>query len=386
MNWQILIGFLKAILCIFQVFEGISGEFIPYTVGLEDNYQSILNQTIVNEAVFTHINHITSPSEMTSGKAIILPVNNGAEIIENDNLFDYKSPYLSLTAMDSTYWENDFSGIISDVLGTQKANISNLSIDPFPFRQGHTSFIHFDAAADQNLQFLIDNTVIPVYQYEPGKYFAMYSLNALSKAGKREILLETLSDDGLEVIYSQSVLANDSAYPIDPVIIVDDSYIDPVNTMPEEEELFAMTSNITNKDLWDGSLSFPVDEPCSRSYYGSIRSYNNGPYDNFHTGLDFGICASNLNVYAAGSGRVVHADEWFVRGNSVVIDHGWGVYTGYWHLNSIDVQVGDIVEEGQLIGIIGTTGRSTGAHLHLELMVNNVQVDPLQWMDVVNIP
>jgi murein DD-endopeptidase MepM/ murein hydrolase activator NlpD len=363
-------------------FDGISGEFVPYTIGLEDNYNSILHQTIVDEQDFILINQLTSPNELIAGKDIILPVSAAEENVTPDTNMSYHSPLLSLSAIDSSYWENDFDGLIGNVLNKQEIAIANLTIDPFPFQQGHTSFIHFDAGASQNLQLLIDNTITPVYEYEPGKYFAMYSLNALSEIGQREILLETLGADKTEVIYSQNILANDSAYPTDPVIVVEESYIDPVNTMPEEEELFAMASNITQKDLWDGSLTFPVDEPCFRSYYGSIRSYNNGPYDNFHTGLDFGVCADNLNIYAAGSGRVVHAGQWFVRGNSVVIDHGWGVYTGYWHMDSIDVNVGDIVQEGQQIGIIGNTGRSTGAHLHLEVMINDVQVDPLQWMEV----
>jgi murein DD-endopeptidase MepM/ murein hydrolase activator NlpD len=363
-------------------FDGISGQFIPYTISLGDSYTSILNQTIVDEDIFNKINHITSPNELIAGKDIILPVASNTESISNNSGVVYTTPFLSFSSTNSTIWENEINYTISNVINYQSITIRNLSIDPFPFEQGHTSLIHFESDPDQSLQFLVGNVPIPVYQYESGKYFAMYSLNALSEIGEREILLQKLSDDHKTVIYSQNVLAKSMDYPTDPVIVVEESYIDPDNTTPEEKELFAMASIITEKDLWDGSLSYPVDEPCFRSYYGSIRSYNNGPYDNFHTGLDFGICASNLNVYASGSGRVVHAGEWFVRGNSVVIDHGWGVYTGYWHMDSLNVQVGDIVEEGQLIGIIGNTGRSTGAHLHLEVMVNDVQVDPLQWMDI----
>ena len=69
-----------------------------------------------------------------------------------------------------------------------------------------------------------------------------------------------------------------------------------------------------------------------------------------------------------------------MRGNTTIIDHGWGVYSGFWHQSKFDVQVGDIVEQGQVIGEVGGTGRVTGPHLHWELWVNGIQVDPLDWL------
>jgi len=63
-----------------------------------------------------------------------------------------------------------------------------------------------------------------------------------------------------------------------------------------------------------------------------------------------------------------------------VIDHGWGVYTAYGHQSEILVQVGDQVQKGQLIGLVGETGRVSGPHLHWEVIVGGVQVDPLQWL------
>jgi murein DD-endopeptidase MepM/ murein hydrolase activator NlpD len=71
-----------------------------------------------------------------------------------------------------------------------------------------------------------------------------------------------------------------------------------------------------------------------------------------------------------------------VRGNATLIDHGWGVYSGYWHQSVIQVKGGDQVDTGQVIGFNGATGRVTGPHLHWELWVGGVQVDPLQWTEV----
>jgi murein DD-endopeptidase MepM/ murein hydrolase activator NlpD len=69
-----------------------------------------------------------------------------------------------------------------------------------------------------------------------------------------------------------------------------------------------------------------------------------------------------------------------VRGNAILIDHGWGVVTGYWHLSRIDVTVGQRVTQGQPIGAIGNTGLSTGPHLHWEMWVNGTAVSALQWL------
>ncbi|MBI9049522.1 MAG: peptidoglycan DD-metalloendopeptidase family protein [Anaerolineaceae bacterium] len=363
-------------------FEGISGEFIPYTISLADTFSNLLEKASIDKTYFIKINHITSPNELIAGKDIILPIRDAQQNpSENIALENFSSPFLQLSIENTSIWENDFSQITAKVINKDHIEIQDLSINPFPFEQGKTNYIYFEAVPDQTLQFLIDNKRIPVFQYESGKYLAMYGINALSDTGLRELLLQSLSDDRNQVLYSQNILTGDSAFTTDPVIVVEPDYIDPEKTMPEEEQLFAIANNVSDRDLWDGSFSYPVDEPCIRSRYGSIRSYNHGPYDAFHTGVDFGICAANLNIYASGAGRVVHAGEWFVRGNSVVIDHGWGIFTGYWHMQTIDVQVGDIVEEGQIIGIIGTTGRSTGSHLHWELMLNDVQVDPLQWIE-----
>ena len=363
-------------------YEGVSGEFIPYTVQLDDSFDSILQTNHLDETLFTRINHIISPTEIIAGKNIILPVQTQNEENPTSVSLDLQSPFLQNSLLDQSVWENDFDTLIASLLNKNAISIQNLTINPFPIQQGQTSMIHFESIPGQKLQFMIDNAIIPVYEYESGKYFAMYGINATSNVGRRELILGKIDEDSFTPIFSQSVHAVASVFATDPVIIVAEEYIDPTNTLPEEEAFFSIASNFTNRDLWDGSFSYPVDDPCFGAFYGSSRSYNNGPFDSFHTGVDFSVCAPNLNIYAAGSGRVVFAGQWFVRGNSVVIDHGWGVYTGYWHMSEIKVQAGDVIEEGQLIGIIGSTGRSTGPHLHWELLVNDIQVNPLQWLDI----
>jgi murein DD-endopeptidase MepM/ murein hydrolase activator NlpD len=121
------------------------------------------------------------------------------------------------------------------------------------------------------------------------------------------------------------------------------------------------------------------DYPRS-SPFGSRRTYEPNPAVSAHEGEDFSVPAGTA-VTAPAQGIVVLAEPLFVRGNAVVLDHGSGVFTGYWHLQELAVRRGDRVEPGQLLGRVGSTGLSTGAHLHWELRVNGVAVDPLQWLE-----
>ncbi len=113
--------------------------------------------------------------------------------------------------------------------------------------------------------------------------------------------------------------------------------------------------------------------------YGSRRTYGSNSAISAHAGEDFSAMPGTP-VYAPAAGRVVLAETLFVRGNAVVLDHGNGVYTGYWHLSELDVAEGDRVVQGQVLGKVGSTGLSTGAHLHWELRIAGMAVDPLQWV------
>ena len=129
---------------------------------------------------------------------------------------------------------------------------------------------------------------------------------------------------------------------------------------------------------FDGLLLRPSTGRVTSSF-GTLRSYNQGPYDRTHNGVDF-AAATGTPVQAVADGLVVLANELNVRGRSIVLDHGMGVYTGYWHLSEMHVKVGDFVRAGADIAAVGNSGRSTGAHLHWQLWVNGIAVEPLQWL------
>jgi murein DD-endopeptidase MepM/ murein hydrolase activator NlpD len=139
-------------------------------------------------------------------------------------------------------------------------------------------------------------------------------------------------------------------------------------------DTFAM---FTPQKLWSGAFIFPSAGPITGPY-GDGRSYNGGPVSTFHSGTDFGADEGSP-VVAAAAGRVAWAGFLAQRGNSVLIDHGGGVFTGYHHMSRIDVAIGAEIAQGQQVGAIGATGLATGPHLHWELIVAGVNVDPVFW-------
>lgn len=121
-------------------------------------------------------------------------------------------------------------------------------------------------------------------------------------------------------------------------------------------------------------------DPCP----GAVVTSNFGfrEFDNkVHKGLDLGTGSENIPTYAAESGTVIFAGYSGSAGNLITIDHGNGLVTKYMHHSEIYVKVGDHVEKGQQIGLSGTTGRSTGNHLHFQVEENGVAVNPLLYLE-----
>jgi len=157
------------------------------------------------------------------------------------------------------------------------------------------------------------------------------------------------------------------------------SLLDPALVAVEKARLDALRPTFTGERAWLGLFEPPCPGTIS-SYFGTRRAYNDGPYTSYHSGVDL-RGATGTPVRAPAAGRVVLTDTFAVRGGALVLDHGWGVLTGYWHLSSIEVEVGEMVEQGAVIARVGNTGLSTGSHLHWEMWVGGVNVNPMQWLE-----
>ena len=134
---------------------------------------------------------------------------------------------------------------------------------------------------------------------------------------------------------------------------------------------------VTPRQLWSSSFRLPVRSVVT-SEFGARRSFGGGPPQGYHSGVDL-RGKEGTPVVAAERGRVVLAEELTLRGRAVILDHGLGVHTAYYHLAAITVELGQLVYKGQIIGQVGMTGLVSGPHLHWELRIQEVPVDPLAW-------
>jgi murein DD-endopeptidase MepM/ murein hydrolase activator NlpD len=149
------------------------------------------------------------------------------------------------------------------------------------------------------------------------------------------------------------------------------------NSPDEIQKLAQATAVVTIVPLWRGLFVVPAPGEVTAPF-GEARSYNGGPVASWHGGVDLAAPAGGP-VLAAAAGRVVLAQKLAVQGNAVVIDHGMGLTSSYFHMDVIQVKVGDAVKQGQAVGLVGNTGLSTGPHLHWEIRLGGVPVDPWQW-------
>lgn len=167
--------------------------------------------------------------------------------------------------------------------------------------------------------------------------------------------------------------------PIDYLTLDGDliSVLTAENAQRELNQRAEQFSDFDRVRRWTGFLLVPVDG-ITTTKFGQARSINNGPVGSHHTGEDISA-PLGTPVAASAVARVSWTGEMPIRGNTIILDHGGGVLTGYHHLSTIGVEVGEFVEAGQVIGEIGSTGLSTGPHLHWELTIWGINVDPVQW-------
>ena len=151
----------------------------------------------------------------------------------------------------------------------------------------------------------------------------------------------------------------------------------------EKREISASMVSKTQERLWDGDFVNPVQGPISGRF--GVKRILNGEPRSPHSGEDF-KASQGTAVRVSNDGRVVLAGDYFFSGRSVFIDHGLGLYTMYFHLSEIHVRTGDGVKKGEVIGLVGSTGRATGPHLHWGVRLNGARVNPVSVVALEGLP
>src|SRR5215212_2602151 len=384
--------------------EGVSGVLETEIISLGDSLRSLSRRTQVSDALLKKLNRLVSPTELYVGTSLIIPTQdqqstlstrmtaaNGESLLELA-VKEGSDPWTlsSINKLSGT-WDTLPGDVLYSPAGGNESNATGLpsafqsaSIEPLPMVQGGTEEIRAQAQAGVTLSGTLVDMPLHFFQSNDSQV-ALQGVDALKEPGVYPLLMEATLPDGSKQSFEQMVLVTSGNYLSENIILNDASTIDPAVTEPELQNVTAITAPATPARFWDGIFTAPAVYPdCFTSRYGTRRTYkvvnSDTEIPGFHSGLDF-CGGEGLQIFAPAAGKVVFAAPLTVRGNATIIDHGWGVYSGFWHQSQLFVNVGDMVEPGQVIGLVGGTGRVTGPHLHWEVWVNGVQVNPINWLN-----
>ncbi|MDD1632703.1 MAG: M23 family metallopeptidase, partial [Methylococcaceae bacterium] len=178
---------------------------------------------------------------------------------------------------------------------------------------------------------------------------------------------------------SRDVLIVKKKYPVQRLTLPEDMVVlSPENEARAERDQRKMAAiwPVDSLRVWKGRFIDPLPGKAVGTPFGVRRIINDIP-KNSHSGVD--ITADEGDpVKAPNDGVVILVDNQFFSGNSVVLDHGQGIYTMFFHLSKATVKYGQAVRKGDVVGLVGATGRATGAHLHWGVRVQGAKVDPLE--------
>ncbi len=382
--------------------EGITGVLMTRRVAFGSTLNSLAVENSVDRKLLTKLNHITSPIELYTGVSLIIPEKDQEPPVKNKYLLSQGQSILEFSILtNQNPWDVIFQnqiekpalipygqvlytsdGVNLDGRGLQTLPLGNVEIAPLPLVQGKTIIFKVDAPKGTQLSGILTDHPLHFFPDGNGNFIALQGIHAMQEPGVYPLQISMTTQDGSQYSQEQMVIIQDGNYGKDPVLMVKDEFIDPATTQPELDWLLTQVEPESPEKLWTGTFYSPSPysfQDCLNSRYGNRRSYNGGPFNNFHSGVDF-CGGEGVKIYSAADGIVVFSGPQTVRGNATLIDHGWGVYTGYWHQSQSLVNTGDKVIGGQVIGLVGGTGRVTGAHLHWEVWVGGVQVSPLDWL------
>ena len=277
--------------------------------------------------------------------------------------------------------------IASEGLASEPLRFGSVTAVAFPaaIMQGRTGRLLVTTSRPLTLTASLGALVLPIQSFstDAQRHFSYLPVNSLWDPGDYPLTIGYVTNDGIAVSRTWQLSVLDGGYPFQQVVVPPDrsGLLQPEIVQGELQKLDAIWSPVTPQFYWTSIFNRPIDSVYqTTSPFGSRRDYNDGMLFSIHAGQDFGAPVG-IPVLAPGNGVVVLAEPLQVRGNAVVIDHGGGVYSGYWHMSELRVVVGQSLNTGDVIGLVGNTGLSTGAHLHWELHIYGVAVDPMQFLE-----
>jgi murein DD-endopeptidase MepM/ murein hydrolase activator NlpD len=224
---------------------------------------------------------------------------------------------------------------------------------------------------------------IGFWRDEPqGPWRALVGIDLGQRPGDARVVVERGLDRACAVGLSIKAVAFPEEHLTLPPRFVELSPQDQARAAREAARLKALLQAVTTERLWSGPFRIPLDDARPSSSFGRRRILNGQPRSP-HTGVDLGA-PEGTPVHAMQRGRVVLDADLFFSGRTILLDHGLGLFSFYGHLSESRVQPGRVVDAGEVIGLVGATGRVTAPHLHWAVQLGNARVDGLDLVRVTS--
>ncbi|WP_072681937.1 M23 family metallopeptidase [Arcobacter sp. LA11] len=276
--------------------------------------------------------------------------------------------------------------IILFTLLTSSLLSAQVSVSSNEVKNANTVLVTLKEKDINNPKLTFDKHNIKFFEY-PNKidtYYALIPVSYYKKLGNYRIIISYIKNDK-KIFKGINIKVVDGKYKSETINVAKGkvSLSKKNKKRTKKEYASAMKIYNTTTDIFyikDKSIK-PINSDITSSF-GKKRVYN-GSLKSYHSGTDF-KASVGTPIKAINDGIVVISEDRFYAGNSIVINHGQGIYSCYFHLSSMNYKSGDYIKKGEIVGLSGSTGRVTGPHLHFSFRVHGIQVDPLQLMKLLN--
>ena len=245
--------------------------------------------------------------------------------------------------------------------------------------KGEVHILEFHQNPPQSIGF-DGSFILPTIKHPNGNTIAILPVNYRSET--KTAMLTKLYDSGTKRVELEII---DGDYKKEQLRVSPSKVTPPKEALAriqkEREEAMQIYRTITPKRYWEKPFVMPIESAIT-SDYGNARIFNDS-LQSFHSGTDF-RAAVGTPIVASNDGVVVISQDRYYAGGSIVIDHGYGVYSVYYHLSQMDKEVGQPVKRGEVIGLSGATGRVTGPHLHFGFTILGYAINPLDFIEKIN--
>ena len=257
----------------------------------------------------------------------------------------------------------------------------DVRIRPLPIIQGGTVSIYVENLLDGQPSGQFAGQPLRFFPHETG-WAALVGIDAFTEPDVYTLRLEGNGSRPWRP-FEQEIQIQSGQYGTQLITIPEEKteLLDPEIRREENAFLATIYTQFSEMPLWEGVFQIPVTNTVVTAPYGDARSYNGGPFDIYHSGIDLSG-RIGTPILSSANGTVVFTGTLKLRGQTVIVDHGVGVMSAYFHMSEIFVNGGDSVIQGQLLGAGGSTGFSTGPHLHWDLRILDVPINGEKWLEI----